>query len=201
MDDPANEPGDVWPPTPTVPPPRPVHSVSAQMFTAGGPVSDFRAGTLCLDADGIDLDGRAAIRAEIAFPLCLLGALFFFVGAVLVALILELVGRPDRQHIPWRQVQRVVLAPRRQRVCLVYEAPDHRGMPRSWSLTFQFAPAAYAPFLEEMAQYAPGRAAEGPLRRWAPAHVWVFIAPILALAIVFIVLAAVLGLLSLHTGP
>ncbi|MBV9852483.1 MAG: hypothetical protein JO250_22690 [Armatimonadetes bacterium] len=122
----------VWPPPPTAPPPNPVHLVSAQMFTAGGPVSDFRDGTLRLDADGVHLDGRAAVRAEIAFLLCL------------------------------------------------------------------FTPAAYAPFIAEAEQHAPGRAAVGRLRRWAPPHVWVFMAPVLALGVV---LAGLIVTAYLNAGP
>ncbi len=192
-------PDTVWPPPPTAPPPSPVHFVSAQRFTAGGPASDFREGTLRLDDGGVHLDGRAAVRAEIAFALCLVGALcIFVVGALLVALILEVVGRPAHRHVPWDRVRRVVLAPGQERVCLVFEAPNDRGMPRLWSLTFLFTPASYAPFVAEVERYAPGRAAEGRLHRWLPLHFWVFLAPLLALAIIQVGLVV---LSYLHAGP
>ena len=165
--------------------PAPAYPFETQFATTGEPVPDVRGGVLGLDEHGIDLDGRAIARAEIQFPLYVLGALAYFVGILAVALVMEFVVRFRVQaHIPWAQVRRIVVVPHRQRVSLVYDAPNFAGAVRTWALTFQLERERYKSFVAEVERLAPSRLETGKLRDWMPAYAWVFIVPILTLGLI-----------------
>ena len=188
----------IWPPPPVREVPTPAYPFETQFYTTGESVPDVRGGVLRLGADGVNLDGRAIARAEIQFPLYVLGALAFFVGILAVALVMEFIVRLRVQaHIPWARVRRIVTVPRRQQVCLVYDAPNSAGAERTWALTIQLERALYLSFVAEAERYAPGCVAPGKLRAWTPAYAWVFIVPILALGLIAL---ASLVVTLLHAG-
>ena len=145
--------------------------------------------------------GRAIARAEIQFPLYVLGALAFFVGVLVVALVMEFLIRFRVQaHIPWAQVRRIVIVPRRQQICLVYDAPNFRRNRSDMGADNSTGTGALSAFVAEAERFAPGRIAPGKLRDWMPAYAWVLIIPILTLGLIAL-LSLAYSLLHSANGP
>lgn len=188
----------VWPPPPVVQPSAAPWNIPFTPFKylyrrAAGPVaaraliSDFREGNLFFDEYGIIIDGRACPRAEIRYavviPCICLGLL---VGAVVNYIMEYAVQHPERIGVRWDQVRQIALDPNKPQGCLVYDAPDYKGRPRTFSLGFTMTPG-YDGAMRQAAQvFASDRLQTIRLRNATSPRAW------LALGIFF---AALIGLI------
>ena len=146
---------------------------------------NFRLGTLTVNDSGITIAGKAVMRSEIQVPI-LIACLFLRLGFLIAYFIMEYGVRKDEMlSVGWAQIQQVVTNARKQRICLVYEAPNYKSVVKTFSLTTKIEPQQYEAFLASAQQRLPGRVAEGKLRAWTSPPVWVFCAGIL-IGLVFV---------------
>ena len=191
--------GSVWPPPPLM---QPVpQAVPFTPFTylyrrAAGPVavkaniSDFREGKFFFDEQGVIIDGRACPRAEIRYaiviPCVCLGLL---IGAV-VSYVLEFAFQhPERIGVRWDQVRQIAIDPAKPQGCLVYDAPDYKGRPRTFSLGFTMTPGFDGPLRQAARVFVPDRLQEIRLRNATSPRAWAWSG--------VVILAIVVGLLLL----
>lgn len=140
---------------------------------------NFRLGTLTVNDSGITIAGKAVPRYEIQVPI-LIACLFLRLGFLIAYCIMEYGVRKDELlSVGWGQIRQIVTNARKQRVCLVYEAPNYKGVVKTFSLTTRMEPPQYEAFLATARQRLPGRVTEGKLRAWTSPPVWVFCGGIL----------------------
>ena len=156
-------------------------------------ISDIREGVLQFDSEGVIIQGRAVLRAEtralILIPCFLMG---LFVGAI-VSSILESACRHDEYlGVRWADVKGLVLAPKKQQACLLYEAPNYAGKRMIFSLAFTPTLGQYEMLAQAVRQYAPVTATEDRLRNATTPAAWAT----LALLLIFIV-----GLVAFAANP
>ena len=182
----------VWPPPPTgfgSHPQALMFPFKTEFYSAGGSVPLFRVGFMSLYPEGVSVQGKAVPRYEIQIPILIVSALL--VGFLLVYLLLEYAFRQDVvANIPWADVRGVTLVPRQRRICLVYDAPNYKGVTKTFSLTFRPVQAEYDAFVQNIQTFLPGRVAEGKLARWTSPAVWIFVAAIVFGVIVQVALAS-----------
>lgn len=145
-------------------------------------VPNFRVGTVALYPEGISIQGKAVTRYENQVSILIIS---LFLRLFLVAyLIMEYAIRRDEMvNVPWASVQEVALVPKKRYICLVYSAPNYKGVVKKFSLTFRPEPAYYAAFVENIQTFLPGRVTEGQLRRWTSPPVRVFCGGLLVVLI------------------
>ncbi len=185
----------VWPPPPTggSQPQALMFPFKTEFYSAGGSVPLFRVGTVSLYPEGVSIQGKAVPRYEIQIPILIISALL--IGFLIVYALLEYAFRQDVvANIPWADVRGVTLVPKQRRICLVYDAPNYKGITKTFSLTFRPVQAEYDAFALNIQTFLPGRVTEGKLARWTSPAVWIFVA-----AIVFSLVVR-LGLASLMHG-
>ena len=187
---PAITPSEVWPPPPTQAPTAVVPFKTVFAYVEGS-VPLFRAGTLAFGEGGVTIQGKAVPRYEIQVPV--IAALFFLrIGWLIAYLVMEYGVRGDALlNVAWNQVRRVVLVPRKRRICLVYDAPNYKGVVKPFSLTTKLDPGAYDAYAAAASQHIPDRVAEGKLRAWTSPVVWTVCAGILISLVVLGILFAV----------
>ena len=192
--------GAVWPPPPTS------QATSPQALTfpfktllsyVQGSVPDFRVGTVTLYPEGITIQGKAVLRSEIQVPIlavCLLLRLGFFIA---YAIIEYAIRRDDMLSVPWSNVQQIVTVPKKQRVCIVYSAPNYKGVVKTFSLAFKLEPAYYGAFVQAAQPFVRERVVEGKLRTWTSPRTWVFCGglalSLLIILVVFLTTGQTLG--------
>ncbi len=141
-----------------------------------GSVPNFRLGTLTVNDASITIAGKAVTRYEIQVPV-LIACLFLRLGFLIAYFVMEYGVRKDELiSVGWEQVRQVVTNARKQRLCLVYEAPNYKGVVKTFSLTTKMESPQYEAFLAAAQKRLPGRVAEGKLRAWTSPPVWVFCA-------------------------
>ena len=175
----------MWPPPPVVQPQASQWSVPFTPFNylyrrAAGPVavkaniSDFREGKLFFDEQGVIIDGRACPRAEIRYaviiPLACLGLL---IGAVASYVLEFAVQHPERIGVRWDQVRQIAIDPAKPQGCLVYDATDYKGRPRTFSLGFTMTPGFDGPLRYAAQTFAPDRLQNIRLRNANSPRTWV----------------------------
>ena len=187
--------GGVWPPPPTQTPGVMIPFRTVFAF-AEGSVPLFRIGSLSFNEKGVTIQGKVVPRYEIQVPI--IAALFLIrIGWLIAYLIMEYAVRSDAAlAVPWGQVRRVVLAPRKRQACLVYEAPNYKGVLKTFSLTTKLDPAMYDAYVAAARQSIPDRVAEGKLRAWTSPVVWTVCVGVLISLVVIGILVA----LSNHPG-
>ena len=184
----------VWPPAPTN------QAKSSQsltfpfktlfLYVKPSSVPTFRQGTLTLSPEGVSIQGKAVTRYEIQLPI--LAATFFLRLFLLVYLLLEYAIRHDEfLNVPWADVRGATLVPKKRRVCLVYDAPNYKGVIKTFSLAFRPDPAYYDTLVGSLQTFLPGRVLEGKLRAWTSPPVWVFCAGLLLVLVVIGIVFAV----------
>lgn len=197
----------VWPPPPTVP----ASSYGAVQPSLGmafpfktefryvqGSVPLFRSGTLWLSPYGLAIQGKAVPRYEIQVPI-LVVTIVLGAGWVIAYLIMEYAIRTDAAlDLAWDRVQQVVLSPKKRRVCLVYDAPDYKGVVKPYSLTTNLPGPQYDAFVEAARPHVSDRMLEGKPRNWTSPVVWVVCAGILLAIAFYIVLFAAGSLAPTH---
>ncbi len=186
---PAPEPG-VWPPPPTGQPQGFWFPFKTLLTRAEGSVPNFRLGSINLSESGVYIQGKAVTRYEIQVPI-LIACLFLRLGFLIAYMVLEYAIRRDEVlTIPWAQVRQVVLVPNKQRVCLVYDAPNYKGVVKTYSLAFKPDPGQYEKFAATADQFIPGRVQPGKLRGWTSPAVTVFLCGVVLSLVIVVVLIA-----------
>ncbi len=144
-----------------------------------GSVPDFRVGILTLSPEGVLIQGKAVVRSEIQVPI-LMACLLLRFGFLIAYVALEYGFRRDAAlSVPWVNVSELVLVPKKNRVCLVYTAPNYKGVMKTFSLAFKLNPTLYAAFVDCVGQSVPERVHEGKIRAWTSPKAWVFLGGIL----------------------
>lgn len=171
----------IWPPPPSAfLPQAKTYPFRTQFCYVEGGVPDFRTGTVSLYPEGFTIQGKAVLRSEIQIPIlifCLLLRLGFFIAYA----VMEYAIRRDAMlSVAWADVRELVLMPKQNRVCLVYSAPNYKGVVKPFSLAFKLEPALYASFAGDVEQSIPGRVREGRFRAWTSPRVWVFVGGVAA---------------------
>ncbi len=189
---PGQNPG-VWPPPPTgqFAPPQALTFPFKTIFQYVKPSSVplFRVGTVSLYPEGVSIQGKAVTRYENQWSIL---AISLFLRLFLVAyLIMEYAIRRDEfLNVPWSDVKQVVLVPKKSRVCLVYDAPNYKGIIKTFSLTFNLGVTYYEAFVSNITGFLPDRISEGKLRPWTSPPVWIFCIGLLLVLIFYGVLFA-----------
>ncbi len=197
---PSQSPG-VWPPAPALgsQPQALTFPFKTEFYTAGGSVPLFRVGTVSLYPEGVSIQGKAVPRYEIQVPILIVSALL--VGFIIVYALLEYAFRGDAvANIPWADVRGVTLVPNKRRICLVYDAPNYKGITKTFSLTFRPDPATYDAFVQNIQTFLPGRVTEGKLSRWTSPAVWIFLVAIVFGIAIQVALASLTHGASLSNG-
>ena len=183
--------GSVWPPPPTnqaLLPQAQTYPFKTLLNYVQGSVTNFRVGTVTLYPEGATIQGKAVIRYEIQVPIlivCLLLRLGFLVAYAIMEYGLR---RDEMVNVPWSDVRLLVLSSKKQRACLVYDAPNYKQVVKTFSLAFKLEPALYDRFVASVRQSIPERVQEGKLRAWTSPPVWVFCGgALVGLAILLIV--------------
>ena len=194
-------PGAVWPPPPTnqaTSPQAVTFPFKTLLSYVQGSVPDFRVGTVTLYPEGVTIQGKAVVRSEIQVPV-LIACLFLRLGFFIAYAIMEYAIRRDEVlSVPWASIKRIVTVPKKRRVCLVYSAPNYKGVVKTFSLAFKLEPVQYAAFVSAAQRQVPDRLGEGKLRAWTSPRVWVFCGG----ALVGLLILLVVALTSGHaTGP
>jgi hypothetical protein len=153
------------------------HTYTFQRVTPGkGPgknvVSDFRSGEFTMTPDGIQVNGKAVLP-QTTRTLVIVGGLLIGIGVLLVALVVEYALRqPRTDTVPWNLVERILLEPAKNRVCIVYRNPAKpAAVPQA--LSFKLDPAQYQDFTAVASRFAEGRTAPGKIL--PPTPWWVFL--------------------------
>lgn len=176
----------VWPPPPTsqFASPQALTFPFKTIFQYVKPSSVplFRVGTVSLYPEGVSIQGKAVTRYEIQASIL---AISLFLRLFLVAyLIMEYAIRRDEfLNVPWADVKEVVLVPKKRRVCLVYNAPNYKGIIKTFSLTLSPGLAYYEAFVGSVTGFLPDRVIEGKLRPWTSPPVWIFCTGLLVILI------------------
>jgi hypothetical protein len=162
---------------------------------AAARVSDIREGVLQFDTEGVIIQGKAVLRAEIRalilVPCYLAGVL---IGAI-VASVLETACRHDEYlGVRWSQVKEILLSPDKQQACLIYDAPNYAGKSMTFSLAFTPTPGFYEMLAQTARQYASVPIAEGRLKNAITPRAWVM----LILLLLFVIGLVVFALSPLH---
>lgn len=194
--------GAVWPPPPVVQPQAAPWTVPFTPFKylyrrAAGPVaaraliSDFREGNLFFDEHGVIIDGKACPRAEVRYAVIIPCLCLGVVIAAVASYILEYaVQHPERVGVRWDQVRQIALDPTKSQGCLVYDAPDYKGRPRTFSLGFTMTPG-YDGAMRQAAQvFVPDRLQAIRLRNATLPGTWIFLGVFFAALIALILFAA-----------
>ena len=184
----------MWPPPPTqssVWPPPPMgqgQGFSAPAFSvpfktifrySEGSVPNLRVGSVSLSDQGIYIQGQSTPRYEIQMPI-LLACILLGAGWLIAYLIMEYAVRnPESVVIPWEHVQRVVFVPKKRQICLVYQAPNYKGVVKTFSLAFTLEQSLFDQFIAAAHEVAPGKVTEGKLRAWTSPVVWLVFSGIL----------------------
>lgn len=183
----------VWPPPPTsqfaAPQALTFPFKTIFQYVKPSSVPLFRVGTVSLYPQGVSIQGKAVTRYETQ---CSILAISLFLRLFLVAyLIMEYAIRRDEfLNVPWSDVKEVVLVPKKRRVCLVYNAPNYKGIIKTFSLTFSPGVAYYDAFVGSVTGFLPDRVIEGKLRQWTSPPVWIFCTGLLIVLIFLGILAA-----------
>lgn len=186
-------PSAVWPPPPAAGPGAPDEmawfAFKEEYRRVEGNVSDFRTGWIGVGPNGIIIRGKTALRSEIQTPILIVMLILSLFLAVIVGLILEYACRSESVlPLAWDQIKKVVIAPEKSRVCLVFTAPNHSGRIKTFSLAFQPDAANYQAFVQAVQAYLPDRTIEGKIPNALSTLVWVLLA-----LIGILVAAAVMG--------
>ena len=156
--------------------------------------SDFREGSLQMSAAGLVISGKAILRAEIRLPIFIIALIFTRFIGIIVYLVTEYAFRRDSiAQVPWEAVRLVQLAPQKQQACVIYDAPNYKGIVKTFSLAFTLDPGSFAAFSQQVPQFVPGRMAEGALRNVMTARVWLRLIVLLG-----IVALATIAVMSQH---
>jgi len=169
---------EVWPPPPLAWPPPPGNMPETPVFfpfiykheKVKGNLSDFREGSLGIASWGLTLQGRAQPRAEIYQTVLILT--FFFCrgfGAFIAYLIMRYgCLHNEVLQIPWNMVQGITTVPKKNKLCIVYNAANNAGKVATYSLAMRFPPEMFMALNQIADQYAPGLAKPGRLKSGTP---------------------------------
>jgi len=162
----------VWPPPiygqtsgqPGAPLPLPSYKFTFYYERVEGIVSDYREGNLSVAGDGLYVNGKMIPRAEI-YQSILIAALFAR-GAIILAYLIMRYGflRPEYTFIPWSTVRSLTTMPRKRKLCVVFDAPNYKGVIKRFSLTMKFKKEDYAAVTDTLDSAAPGLAQPGVIR-------------------------------------
>ena len=162
-----------------------------------GSVPDFRIGTVTLSPEGVFIQGKAVVRSEIQIPI-LIACLLLRLGFIIAYAVMEYGFRRDAMlQVAWADVREMVLVPNKNRVCLVYTAPNYKGVVKTFSLAFKLDPALYTAFVSDVGQQIPERVHEGKIRAWTSPKAWIFLGGIL-LGLLILLVAYLFSTSSLY---
>jgi len=188
------QPQGAWPPRPTAEGEAAANQPVWYTFTeeyrrVEGNLSDFRTGWIGLSENGIFINGKAALRAEIKTPILIL-ALLVGVGIVIAYIILEYACRSNAAlQLGWDQVKKIVISPKARRVCLVFSAPNYSGKVKVFSLAFRLTQPYFDSFVESSRAYAPDSVVEGRIPGATPLVLWILLGIVFALIIAALIIA------------
>ncbi|MGI4792309.1 MAG: hypothetical protein ACRYFS_26075 [Janthinobacterium lividum] len=143
-------------------------------------IADMREGVLQFDSEGVIIQGKAVLRAEIRALIlvpCYLAGLL--IGAIVNA-VLDSACRQDQFiGVRWENVRQVLLAPKKQQACLIYDAPNYAGKIKTFSLAFAPTPGYYEVLVEEVSRHSPIPVTEDRLRNATTPVAWAILAALL----------------------
>ena len=96
-------------------------------------------------------------------------------------------------QLGWQNVRLVQMAPQKRQACIVYDAPNYKGLVKTFSLAFTLDQASFAAFADQMQQHVPDRLAEGNLRSVTTLRIWIRL-----IILLMIVAAAVIAAVTNH---
>ncbi|BDI31737.1 hypothetical protein CCAX7_37880 [Capsulimonas corticalis] len=186
----------VWPPAPISDAPGFVYGSCIVPFSTlflriKGSVSDFRTGSIEVQQAGLSVMGKAVPNAETQIPILIVAALLR-VGWLLAVLVMEYGFRKSKWLvIPWENIQQVGLVPNKSRVCLVFDAPNDKGVVKTFSLAFKLAPEQYTQFVSAVKPFVTDRIGPSNLIRWNSPGVVMFLTVFAIALTVVIVIGAI----------
>jgi hypothetical protein len=129
-----------------------------------GSVADFRSGAIAFDPGGITVEGKVVPRAEI-YQSILITMLFIY-GSWLIAWAIMRYGCLSSAvcGIPWNTIRSITTVPKKRKLCIVYQAPNYKGIVKTFSITMQFKKPTFDSIVETLEAYAPGMAQPGKIR-------------------------------------
>lgn len=169
----------------TVWPPPPLNAFSPTNWFAfrslgicvEGKPAAFQRGQVSVKPAGITIEGKMPVRNAGQIPLILACiaynhqphriALYFSAAAAAYVLVLTMVyffRSPHALMLSWSEVRQVVLDEEKHRASISYDAPDHAGKTKTYSLAFALKMPLYLSFVSAVDQYAPSRRRLGKLR-------------------------------------
>ena len=142
-----------------------------------GKPSVFQRGRVNVKPAGITIEGKMPIKyaGQISLILaCIAGnhlphriGLCFLAAAAVYVLVLTMLcvlRKPSALMLSWSEVRQVVLDEKKHRVSISYNAPDHGGNTKTYSLAFALKMPLYFSFVSAVDQYAPKRSRLSKLR-------------------------------------
>ena len=112
---------------------------------------------------------------------------------VMCIILCQLLGyefrRNDENQVAWAAVQRVDIVPKKQQACIVYDAPNYKGVIKTFSLVFALNASSFPDFAQQVQQYVPVHVAEGPFGGLTTIRAWVWL--IATLIISGLIIAAI----------
>lgn len=102
------------------------------------------------------MDAKLLPRAEVYQPIMIVT--LFLYASVILAYIIMRYGclRRETVAIPWNAIQSVALQPKKNKMCIVYRAPNYRGDVKTFSMTMKFKKEVYTSLVDSVNAFAPG---------------------------------------------
>jgi hypothetical protein len=181
----------VWPPPPTTEQLLFSFPFKTVFLRTEGSVPDFRVGGIQFGTSGITISGKCVPRSEIQIPVLIASVPFRIF--LIVYIIMEYAVRHDETlQVAWQNVRNIVVNPKKRHVCICYDAPNYKGIVKTFSLTTKLDQPTFETFLAVNSQQAMPPAMEGKLKSWTSPGVLIFCCALL-LTILVIAVAVAIG--------
>ena len=134
-------------------------------------ISDFRTGQVIFEPRRITITGKAVLPLSTR-ALLMFVSFAFFLGWVIVALVLEYVIRRDRtDQLTWDEVDALIVESPKNRVCLIYH---HPAKPKTkYALGLKLDEISLREFVQIFRANVPERVIEGKIGPAPPLLVWI----------------------------
>jgi len=152
--------------------------------------SDYRAGHLQCDSEGIVVEGKAVPRPEVRLMVTLPLIFLSMPLGIIALLVMEYAMRRERREgIRWDSIRRLTLAPEKGQAAIVYDGYNQAAQVKTYSLAFTLEPGRYETFAEAARRNAPDRVEEAALVSSVAPVLWVCLAVALLAGLGLVMLA------------